>query len=223
MEEAGLEYADLQAPIDDPDFRVRLVQFWRNGGEIEAAQVKPIIRGPAEPILVQPTLSQIIQIDRSRKFDPASFVGANWTIWRGPANGKGLEGDEDQDERSLALTEVDLSKVLFKSTLKARESSVNGEEKLRRLKAMNVIRLDAGVFQTFWEHREELPESWKKDENGNVRYIYFDGTILRDPCGNRCVLCLFFDDGRWHWDYNWLGGDWNAQRPSAVLASSLAL
>lgn len=31
MEEAGLTYDDLQTPIDNPDFRKRLVQFWHGG------------------------------------------------------------------------------------------------------------------------------------------------------------------------------------------------
>lgn len=32
MEEAGLEFDDLQVPINDPEMRKRLVLFWRNGG-----------------------------------------------------------------------------------------------------------------------------------------------------------------------------------------------
>jgi len=30
--EAGLSYADLQRPIDDPEMRDRLVRFWKSGG-----------------------------------------------------------------------------------------------------------------------------------------------------------------------------------------------
>lgn len=44
-------------------------------------------------------------------------------------------------------------------------------------------------------------------------------TILRNPNGNRYVLYLYFNDGRWNWNYNWLDNDWNAQNPSAVLAT----
>ncbi len=32
LEEAGLTFADLQYPIDDPEFRDRLVEFWRSYG-----------------------------------------------------------------------------------------------------------------------------------------------------------------------------------------------
>jgi hypothetical protein len=43
--------------------------------------------------------------------------------------------------------------------------------------------------------------------------------ILRDPNGNRYVLYLYWDGGRWNWNYNWLDNDWNADNPSAVLAT----
>ncbi|MBI2024740.1 MAG: hypothetical protein HYT03_01430 [Candidatus Harrisonbacteria bacterium] len=34
LEEAGLTFTDLQYPIDDPEFRDRLVEFWKNRGEL---------------------------------------------------------------------------------------------------------------------------------------------------------------------------------------------
>ena len=36
MAEAGLNFDDLQHAIDDPDFRSRLVEFWRSGGANKA-------------------------------------------------------------------------------------------------------------------------------------------------------------------------------------------
>jgi len=44
-------------------------------------------------------------------------------------------------------------------------------------------------------------------------------TFLRNPDGNRYVLCLYWNDGRWNWNYNWLENDWNVNNPSAVLAT----
>ena len=64
---------------------------------------------------------KIVKVDRSLPFDPAKFIGKGWTI-------------EEQDERSLALSEVDLTKVRFEDMLKSGESSIQGEEKLKRLK-----------------------------------------------------------------------------------------
>ena len=50
-------------------------------------------------------------------------------------------------------------------------------------------------------------------------------TILRNSNGNRYVLYLYWNDGKWNWNYNWLDNKWNANNPSAVLAtiSSLSL
>jgi hypothetical protein len=149
---------------------------------------------------------QVISIDRTKPFDPAIFIGEGWTI-------------EEQDECSLALTEADLAKVRFESMFKSGESYVVGEEKLKRLKKAGHIRLDAKIFQTLWENQSLIPESWKEKINGNTRYIFFDGTILRDPRGNRYVLCLCWDGGQWDWRCRWLGFDFDVDDPSAVLAS----
>jgi hypothetical protein len=50
--------------------------------------------------------SSILEIDRSTPFNPAKFLGEGWSIWRGPADGDGLSGDEEQDQKSLALTDM---------------------------------------------------------------------------------------------------------------------
>jgi len=44
-------------------------------------------------------------------------------------------------------------------------------------------------------------------------------TFLRNPDGNRYVLYLYWNDGEWNWNYNWLDNDWNSNNPSAVLAN----
>lgn len=155
----------------------------------------------------------IVRIDRSQPFNPAAFIGQGWTIWRGPANGDGLTGQEDQDNRSLALTEIDLTKVQLVTMLKPNETSIKGDEKFKRLKRAKHICLDAKAFQTLWENQDRIPEEWKG------KYIFFDGTVLRNPDGYRCVLYLYFGGGRWHWNCHWLDNDWYSDSPSAVLAS----
>lgn len=149
---------------------------------------------------------KVIPIDRTSAFGPVAFIGDGWSI-------------VEEDERSLKLSEVDLTKVNFETMLKDRESSVMGEEKLKRLKDAGHIRLDAKVFQTLWENQHLIPASWKEPIGGNTIYVFFDGTILRDLSGDRCVLCLYWDGGEWNWHYFWLGLMWFAVRPSAVLAS----
>jgi len=164
-------------------------------------------------------VSTILHINRITPFNPALFIEEKgYSIWRGPTDGDGLSGDEEQDERSLALTEVDLSKIRFETCLKAGKISITGEERLLRLKAANYIRLDAKIFQALWEHKDKIPESWKERVNGNIRFIFFDGTVLRGPDGDRYVLYLCWNDDGWHWNYDWLACGWDANYPSAVLA-----
>lgn len=162
---------------------------------------------------------KIIKIDRVKPFNPAEFIGSGWSIWRGPKDCNGLKGEEEQDKIALALTEVDLNKIRFETMLKLDETRVNGEEKLTRLKKAGHIRLDAKIFQTLLENPNLIPEEWKEKTNGKTTYIFFDGTILRSPDGDRCVLCLCWDGGKWYWRYYWLDYDFDALCPSAVLAS----
>lgn len=147
-----------------------------------------------------------ISIDRSVPFDPKKFLNKGWII-------------DEQDERSLALAKVDLLQVRLVSMIKNGEESIQGEEKLKRLKATGNIRLDAGVFQALWENQELIPAEWEEKTKEYTTYVFFDGTIIRDPYGRRYVLCLYFGDGRWDWNYFWLGHHWCANYPSAVLAS----
>jgi hypothetical protein len=132
---------------------------------------------------IRPRLLQenIIKIDRSQIFNPTTFIRPGWTI-------------AEQDERSLALTQVDLSLVSLKSTLMPDERFViKGEERLRRVKAMKCIRLDAMAAQVIYENQSRIPEEWK----GFM--ISFDGTILCDSDGIRRTLCLYWYHSEWKW------------------------
>jgi hypothetical protein len=185
-----LDHTILQKIVDDPtEAGKQFTAFLKNGGKV-------IVDNP-----------RVINIDRSIPFDPKTFIGDGWSI-------------EEQDERAIALTEIDLTEVMFDSILEKGEKSIKGEDKLKRLKEKtNRIRLDAGIFKTLWENQILIPEKWKEKTNGNTTYIFFDGTVLRNSDGSRYVLCLYWDDREWDWDYYWLGYDWHANDPSAVLAS----
>ncbi len=162
----------------------------------------------------------ILPIDRSTPFDPAKLIGKGWSIWKGPADGDGLTGEEGQDQRSLALTEVDLSKIMLRTSLKnKKETYIKGEETLNRLKKAKCIRLDAQVFLTLWKDQNRIPASFKELTNGNTTFIFFDGAVLRGPDGYRYALCLYFSGVRWGWCYGWLDLVRYANDPSAVVAS----
>lgn len=183
--------------------REHLAKFRGASSYVHKEISRLLILSEESALIRHPTM---LPIDRSTPFDPIKFIGDGWTI-------------EEQDEGSLALTEVDLSKVRLETCLKKGEDCVKGEDKLKRLKKNGHIRLDAKVFQTLWENQSLIPEHWKKETNGYTTYIFFDGTIVRSPPGRRCVLSLFFEGGEWRWACFWLGLGWRVYRPSAVLAS----
>jgi len=176
-----------------------IIEHPRESGE----QFTLFLSNGGKMILGEP---RIILIDRNMPFDPVKLLSTGWTI-------------EEQDERSLALTRVNLANVRLEHMLKKGEGRITGEERLKRLKKTDSIRLDAVSFQTFWENQSLIPESWKEKTNGDTTFIFFDGTVLRHPDGYRYVLCLCWGGGRWLWHCRWLGDVWDARGPSAVLAS----
>lgn len=41
----------------------------------------------------------------------------------------------------------------------------------------------------------------------------------RNSDGNLYVRYLYWNDGQWNWNYNWLDNEWDDQNPAAVSAS----
>lgn len=219
--------------IADPTRATRMLATLQNNvsvGEVPDATAEWVFQHPAETgreftlflkngarvLIGEP---RIIPIDRTVPFSPAEFIGNGWSIWKGPAEGTGLEGEEEQDKRSIALTTLDVTRLRLETTLKGEETSIIGEEKLKRLTAMtDAIRLDAGIFQTFWRNQHLIPERFKAKTNGNTTYVFCDGTVLRSPFGLRCVVyfCWLGDARKWFWDCSRLGRRFDAFFPSAV-------
>lgn len=149
----------------------------------------------------------IISIDRSKPLNPAEFIGNGWTI-------------VEQDERSLTLTKIDLTRVRFEDCLRKGEIMIGGEERFRRLKQTGHICLDAKIFQSLWENKQSIPENWKEKINGHIRFIFFNGTVFRHPDGDRYLISLRWRNGEWRRGYDRLGIDWTVNVSFAVLASS---
>ncbi len=164
--------------------------------------------------------AMILTIDRVTPFNPTTFFGYGWSIWRGPADRAGRRGEKQQDGRSLALTEVDFSKILLETCLREGESKITGEEKLRRLKASGRILLDARIGQALYREGGQKTLRWLHDTHG-ITYVDFMGTELRGgPYGYRYVLCLYRGDGgSWYRNYDRLADRWFGSLPSAVSAS----
>jgi hypothetical protein len=142
-----------------------------------------------------------------KPFDPEKFLSKGWEIVEriGQRSGSNL----------------DAGKIVRKDYLKKGESSINGEERLRRIKANpGDIQLDGEDFLALYEEEDQKTLRWLYETQG-ITWLSCWGIILRSPNGNRDVLCLYRDDGgSWDWDDRWVDGDdWRASYPAAVLAS----
>ncbi len=118
---------------------------------------------------------------------------------------------------TLELDPSQLKLHLSENQKNGRVVEVNSLKK--ELEDNKVPVLNACILDYLLAHPELIPESWKKDENGNTRYIYFWGTEYRHPDGDLYVRYLCWRDGAWLWSDGWLGNAWDAQFPAAILAS----
>ena len=143
---------------------------------------------------------KLVGVDRSIPFKPVDFLGKCW-------------GVDEEDERALALPEIDLAAVRLETVLAPGEAPLHGEARLERLKQRGIVRLDAMVFHALWENQRLIPKHWQDERSA----ILFDGTILYHLQANRYVLCLYSRESRWHWNTCWLGDKLSRNDFSAVL------
>ena len=106
---------------------------------------------------------------------------------------------------------IDPSKLSLHLEPEQERGVIKGELLAERMKEKG---LNSAVLKYLLDNPKLIPDEWKGKKG-----VYFFGTILRHPHGRRYVLSLYWSDGEWHWYYYWLDHDWNANNPSAVLAS----
>jgi hypothetical protein len=92
----------------------------------------------------------------------------------------------------------------------------NLRKELAKKRVLNANLLDYLIKS---ENQHLIPESWKKDENENTRYIFFWGTIYRGSNGYPYVRFLYWYGGGWVSNYYWLSVDWYGCNPALSLAS----
>jgi hypothetical protein len=178
----------------------------------------PALPEPVQIVVTPPTDPLVLP----KTFDPTQFISNGWTIWKGDPIGKGLQGDEEQDPRSLALMEVDFTIFTkggnFLTGLEGSETVVTGEVKRARLIA-KMIQADARIGQALFEEKGQTTLRWLY---GTLKITWFEllGTTLRSSNGNRYALYLDRrDDGSWYWNCHWLGNSRYAYIPALSLAS----
>jgi len=176
---------------------------------------------------VTTTMHANLKLACTDTFNPAEFIGKDWRVWRGPADGGGLEGEEDRDFREDEITMIDWNQIIFETNLSEGEKCINGEEKLRRLAGGENIRLGCRVLLSLWKNYLSKRDKGKIHESvleqlllRDINFIAFFGLILRNPYGGRDVLYLYRDYSGWRWRHYWLNLFWYAYYPSASFSCS---
>ncbi|OGZ70175.1 MAG: hypothetical protein A3F47_01535 [Candidatus Staskawiczbacteria bacterium RIFCSPHIGHO2_12_FULL_38_11] len=145
-----------------------------------------------------------IFIDHCKPVNLAKFAGNGCVI-------------EEQNERALAFTTVDLAKIKLMPTFSHWQRNVTGEENLRNMEEANYILLGFNFFQYFWEYQHIIPETWKEKVKSRNRHIYFPGSVIKLADDSRCILGMLFYCGRWSHTKRKLTDYWYEDHCSAVL------
>ena len=203
--------------LEAADFNVDDVTKLRNPAVLR--QVRLYLMGLATIV------SAYFKLALDKTLDPSSFIGGDWKFWRGSADGNGLEGDEDYVPEPDA---VDFEQIMLETHLEGKETSVHGEEKMKRARKSKNRQLGDKAFLALWNDWVACKAAGKPEDSilerlrraGKIgTVLYFFGRTLRSPLGRRCVLCLCLGGWEWYWCYYWLGSHWRAGNPSASLAS----
>lgn len=142
----------------------------------------------------------ILKLDHA--FNPAEFIGEGWTVWKGPKDGNGGNGEEEREKREDALIEVDFAKVSFYT----QEIEVaNEEENSEFMKMRGLLPLGGRTAVALWFDYQT------NKKNSVLEYLYrtlnitmlkFMGVVLRSKYGNRSFVRLHrvCSEGVWHKD-----------------------
>jgi hypothetical protein len=132
--------------------------------------------------------------------DAEPFVPDGWSL---RIHRKGGQFKFDPDQVNLYL-----------SPKQEGEEFINGNDLFKELLPRAV--LNANVLDYLLAHPYLIPESWKRDEQGRPRYIFFWGTIYRSAMGFDCVRLLCWYDGRWDWYCDGINGNYRVNFPAAL-------
>jgi len=119
------------------------------------------------------------------------------------------------ESHDTSLGKINLKDIELYLDDSQKDGYIEGYKLREKLKDQPV--LNATVLDYLWEHQDQIPESWKeRDKDGNIKFIYFWGTIFRDSVGGLYVRGVYFLGGAWGRSYRWLGNEWDGRNPAAV-------
>lgn len=148
-----------------------------------------------------------------KSFNPADFIGEGSVLI-----------EEAMDRRSLLITEIDPTMVIFK-TVSGSEQWINGTMQLSKLEYVygDLIRLGADHFLAFWEDYLENKKNSVLEwfyRTKKITYLDFFGTPIRHwYYREHCVLALNRYDHEWKWTCRVYSYDWNQDTTSALYPS----
>jgi hypothetical protein len=179
LDRHGLKQEHLKMLRDAPRYTIRRI-------------IKSIICCRNDSITEEQEKINLLKINRSEPFDPAKFFGKGYSIWRGPVDGDGLNGKEEQDELSLKLNKIH---ILYDIKFVPESSKLTGKASLICAKLDGLVCLDGQIFQTFWDNIGTISDSLAlvAGRQKELLLMFFDGTTLRNPTGQRCTICLSID------------------------------
>jgi hypothetical protein len=143
-------------------------------------------------------------VDRIIDLNAEPFVPAGWFIIRHLKGGH-FRWDPNAIE-------------LYLSPIQREGGIIEGDTLFPWLANKNV--LNANMLDYVLARPRLIPDELRSDEKGNLRFIFFWGTLYRDENGFRRVRFLYRNRFKWAGGVSFLGSEWNGSDPAAVLKSS---
>ena len=185
--------------------------FGRNGWDNE--QVKKLSEGDFLRLILDVLVGRvgIKPIEQAVDFGANPFLPDGWKVE------EHHKGQVAKLERKGDDLYIDSKKIEFWLSREQKRGVITGNILRAKLKGKPTI--NANLLDHLLKNPHLIPEAWKKDENGNTRYIFFWGTILRGSVGFLYVRCLCWGGERWVWFFCWLGRGFYGFDPAALAAS----
>ncbi len=188
----SLQDAELDRAFERNGFTAADVKLLLSGSIL--SQLLPVLRGQAEFSIVK----HFIDCDT----DPLIPRG-DWKVEEHKKCGQ-VEWDPSQFTLHLSPHQKDGKTIL-------------GHKLRKELSGLPTP--NANLLDYLLDHPHLIPGEWKRDENGNIRYIFFWGTIYRDSEDHLHVRCLCYDAGHWQGYCGCLGHVFDGFNLSVVCAS----
>lgn len=159
-----------------------------------------------------------------KTFSPQDlFPGSSLTIWRGRADGNGLDGEEAIYEPA-DLVELKVEEMAFNHFLTDSDSDrIGGETKmghvLQARKSGLILpggRTGVALWKDYQANGEKSRLEWLRANRG-ITWFDLPGVVLRNSFGDRYIPYFSFRDEVWNVVCGWLSNAWGRGSPSGVL------